>query len=395
MAIPDGRAMALFYCHDTFGLGHFRRTVSVASALVRQRSDLSALIVTGSPLAHAFRLPARIDYLKLPSVAKVGAGHYAARPLDLEFAALSALRAEQLAAAARHLRPELVVVDNVPAGLAGELRAALRILRGRSRIVLGLRDIVDEPARVRRSWTLDGSYELLEEVYDRILVYGERDVFDVVAAYAVPPEPARRTRYVGYLARTAQRPLQRVRRRPLVLVTVGGGEDGGPLLRAALAARASAADDPAAWLVVTGPFLPTEERAPLEALARRLPSTRLVDFVDDVPAWMGAADAVVSMAGYNSVCELLASGAPAVLVPRVEPRVEQLIRARALERRGLARVIDPRELTPRLLAEQVTALLDGDRPRGRPVALTGLDGAMAELTPLLRDPALPLAEVGA
>ena len=396
MELRAGRATALFYCHDTFGLGHFRRTISIASALTRRRPDLTALVATGSPLAHAFRLPDGVDYLKLPSVAKVGADRYAARPLGLEFRELSAFRSELLATAARHLRPDLVVVDNVPAGLAGELHPALRALQGRSRIVLGLRDVVDEPTRVRRSWTQDGSYELLEKVYDRILVYGERDVFDVAVGYALPPAAADKTRYVGYLARQPRRSPERPgRRRPLVLVTAGGGEDGGTLLRAALAARASADADSAAWLVVTGPFLPAEERAALEAVARRLPATQLVDFVEDLPAWMQTADAAVSMAGYNSVCELLSCGTPAVLVPRIEPRVEQLLRARALERRGLVRVIDPRELSPELLAEHVAALVDGDAPRGRPVDLSGLEGAAAELLPLLDGQAPALEEARA
>lgn len=377
----DGPPTALFYCHDTFGLGHFRRTVSIAAALTQRTPGLTALIATGSPVAHAFRLPPGVDYLKLPSVAKVGAGRYASRPLGLEFRELSALRSELLASAARHLRPDLVVVDNVPAGLAGELRTTLRALNGRSHVVLGLRDVVDEPARVRRSWTLDGSYELLEDVYDRILVYGQREVFDVAAGYALPPAVAARTRYVGYLARRSRTPARRLRRRqPLVLVTAGGGEDGGPLLRAALEARESVDGD---WLVVTGPFLAVEERAELRDRARSIPRTRVVDFVQDLPGWMHAAAAVISMAGYNSVCELLSCGAPAVLVPRVEPRVEQLLRARALEQRGLVRVIHPCELSAERLAGHVAALLAGDTPHGRPVDLSGVDATVAELSSLV------------
>jgi predicted glycosyltransferase len=203
-AWPAPRATtALLYCHDTFGLGHLRRTLSLVEALHERRPDLSQLVATGSPLAHGFRLPERVDYLKLPSVAKVGAG-YAARSLPLSLADVTALRTEILTAAARHLRPDLVVVDNVPAGLGGELLPALRELRRSrgTRLVLGLRDIVDEPERIRRAWTRDGSYELLDEVYDRILVYGQPDLFDVAAEYGlspaaqrskVAPEPAAQT----------------------------------------------------------------------------------------------------------------------------------------------------------------------------------------------------------
>ena len=51
----------LFYCHDTFGLGHFRRTLSLAKHFTAMLPGAEALIVTGSPLAHAFELPPRVD----------------------------------------------------------------------------------------------------------------------------------------------------------------------------------------------------------------------------------------------------------------------------------------------------------------------------------------------
>src|SRR5829696_7641691 len=136
-------AKALSYCHDTFGLGHLRRTLSVVAALADRCPDLTQLVATGSPLAHAFRLPERVDYVKLPSVVKVGAGEYAPRSLAMPTDDVAELRADILTAVARRFRPELVLVDNVPSGLGGELLPAMRELRrrGQTRLVLGLRDV--------------------------------------------------------------------------------------------------------------------------------------------------------------------------------------------------------------------------------------------------------------
>lgn len=377
---------AMLYCHDTFGLGHLRRTLAIAEELRRRRPDVSALIATGSPLAHAFRLPPGIDYLKLPAVAKTGADRCVARPLPLTFDAISRLRRDLLDAAAQHLRPDLLIVDNVPGGLAGELVPALRALQaaGATRLVLGLRDVIDEPGRVRRAWTRDGSYELLDEVYDRILVYGQEDIFDAASAYGFSPATTAKTRYVGYLRRPSRPSRRAVEGRPFVLVTVGGGEDGEPLLRAALAAHLQLPGS--TWLLVTGPFLPSAVRADIAARAGRLPGSRVVDFVDDLPSHIAAADVVVSMAGYNTVCELLAAGRRAVLVPRVEPRLEQLLRARALERRGLVRIIDPEELTPPLLARHIGALLRDGHGRSSAVDFGGLERTGEELDALLDVP---------
>jgi predicted glycosyltransferase len=98
---------------------------------------------------------------------------------------------------------------------------------------------------------------------------------------------------------------------------------------------------------------------------------------------IASADVVVSMGGYNSVCEILSARRPAVIVPRVEPRLEQLLRARALERRGLVRVVHPDELTPAQLAMQIDALLATDAIEDDPVDLSGLERATAELESLL------------
>ncbi len=61
----------LLYCHDTFGLGHLRRTLALADYFTTTIPNAEALIVTGSPVAHAFALPPRVDYIKLPAVRSV------------------------------------------------------------------------------------------------------------------------------------------------------------------------------------------------------------------------------------------------------------------------------------------------------------------------------------
>ena len=53
------------------------------------------------------------------------------------------------------------------------------------------------------------------------------------------------------------------------------------------------------------------------------------DFSDDMMSLMAAADVVLAMGGYNTVCELLTLRKRALLVPRVKPGVEQLHPRRA------------------------------------------------------------------
>lgn len=386
----------LFYAHDSYGLGHLRRTLLLSGHLQTHWPEAAQLILTGSPLAHLLVPSDGVDYIKLPAVVKVGAGRYSARSLPLRFAEIRELRQEILESAARHFRPDVMIVDHAPAGLKGELVSTLRRLRAESpstRLVLGLRDVIDEPGRVRRDWTRNGVYELLDELYDLILVYGQPDVYDLVREYGFSPSARAKTRYVGYLRRPAGRKTATelrselgLRTENLVVVTAGGGGDGSRLLEAWLEGLRSSGRSPG-WdsLVVPGPLMRAERR---ERVRRLVPPevahVHVADFVDELSSYVAAADAVVSMGGYNSVSEIVCSGRPAVIVPRAEPRREQLIRARLLSRRGLVRMIHPAELTPRRLLDEVRRLLaEPGLPAGRALRFDGLPTLTAELRELL------------
>ena len=379
----------MFYSHDTYGLGHLRRTLALAHS-IRSQWRVSQLVITGSSVPHRFSFPADADYLKLPSAVKVDAGRYEPRSLKVPFGTLRTLRQDLLVAAAREFRPDALIVDNVPGGLKRELLPTLDHLKTiGSRLVLGLRDVVDEPAWVREAWVEDGTYELLDDVYDRILVYGEQSIYDVAAEYGFSETAARKTRHVGYLGRgPASRSREEVRHdldvgdARFVLVMAGGGEDGFDVLRAVLSALQLRPNGTRfACLLVGGPLMPADHRRAVLRLARRA-HVRYADFVEDVASYLEAADAVVSMGGYNSVCELLSLGKPALVVPRVKPRREQLIRARLLSARGLLRMIDPDELEPRRLLDELTVLL-GEQPQPRRLPMRGLPAATDEIIDLL------------
>ena len=351
----------MYYSHDTYGLGHLRRTLALARYLRLRTPSLSQLIVTGSPVPHYFSFPDGADYVKLPSVVKVGADDYVPRSLGVPLAPIWNARRDIILSAARHFRPDAFIVDHTPAGFKGEVVPTLRVLAEesprRTRLILGLRDILDEAPRVRESWTRDGVYRLLD---------GQRDVYDVVTEYRLSPHAAARTRYVGYLRREpGARPPEDIRREldlrtdRLVVVTTGGGGDGYELLRAVLESLRGMARAPRFdCLLIGGPLMDPAEREIVVSTVRTLPNARFLEFTQDMASYIAAADVVVSMGGYNAVCEVLSAERPTVIVPRVRPRKEQLLRAQALQRRGVVRMIHPAELSADLLLNEVTSLLD-------------------------------------
>jgi predicted glycosyltransferase len=304
------------------------------------------------------------------------------------------MRSEILLSAARHFRPDALIVDHAPAGLKGEVVPMLRYLKNNrpsTQLVAGLRDVVDGALQVRQMWLQERVYELLDDVYDLILVYGCRDVNDVAAEYGLSRRAARKVRYLGYLRReSGARPPDQVRAElgmvtdRLVVVTAGGGGDGYRLFRAMLDAIGTG-PEPAGFdcLLVGGPLMSADDR---DSLAERMGADRSVHFLDfttDMTGYIGAADAVVSMGGYNSVCEILSLGRPAIIVPRVAPRQEQLVRAEVLSRRGLVRMIHPDELSPRRLLSAVSDLLERPPSRSAALDMDGLPRFAVELGALL------------
>jgi len=384
----------LLYCHDTFGLGHVRRTLSLATHFTATLPNAEVLIVTGSPLAHAFTLPPRTDYIKLPAVTKMSNGAYRARSLDMEFAAIRDLRMTMLRDIAQAYRPNVFLVDHAPQGLKGEALPALAMLRATQPEclrVLGLRDIIDAGSLIQRTWAQEGVYETLEHGYDLILVYGSQQLYDIGEEYALPATVERRVRYCGYLDRMEETcptdeatptdlhllalrhallpPVDR-----LVVLTAGGGGDGFPLMRAYLLGLQQLPSIPFVSVLVTGPLMDADEQRELHELAATFPveKVRIESFLPDPLPLLSAADLVVSMAGYNTICELLALRQRVLLVPRATPRQEQLIRASLLARQGLAHMLHPEQVTPERLMDSVQQSLSQPRPHEGQLAAVGI-----------------------
>jgi predicted glycosyltransferase len=373
----------LFYSHDGVGLGHVRRHIAIASALAELSPRAKVLLATGVDEVSHLGLPPNIDTLKLPGLRKVANNHYASRRLGVAASDIHALRSRLLQTAVESFRPGVVLVDKHPFGAAGEFQAGLEAARAMGmRAVLGLRDILDEPAVLLKEWTEGGFQDRIADYYDRVLIYGQPSVFDAIEEYRFLPRLSKKARYCGYVLNqtpcawrseqcsflTPPEPVQR----PAVLATVGGGEDGFELVQAFIQAATGAA-----WkgVAVAGPMLPGEEMKNLQHLAAAA-GVSLHRFVPCLQELFSSVDAVVCMGGYNTLLEAVCQGVPTVCVPRTWPRSEQLIRARAFERLGLVRIIHPNNLGADELQRQIAAALGTPREQVRQrMAALRVDGA--------------------
>ncbi len=351
---------SVLFCNELFGLGHLRISAALGGALAAHDENSTALIVTGLASHQPGQLQPRVDVVKLPCAPmsvdrRWGATAFAqAAQLALTPAEIGNLRGELSLALVKAIDPDVVVVDYVPFGRCGELRAALEWLRGHGRATtaLGLRDF-DDPADLDEVW----SQQLAQSIcrfYDLGLVYNDHEIDDIrLARLRTAGLPIRRTGLVSAPLPPVERPSLG---RGYLLVTGGGGFDAFPLLDAVIAALATD-PTPVPAMFVAGPMMPPGQLSRLRERAETI-GARVDRERHDMESVLAGARAVIAMAGYCTVAEILGSGRPALLVPRATPRHEQLERARYWAATGHVQMLELAQLEPARLARAISELLE-------------------------------------
>lgn len=364
----------LFYSHNGVGVGHLQRQLDLAKAYRRRHPDSAVLLATGSRGASMFEFPEGLDYLKLPALRMVDRYRtWEPRDLPLPLETVLEMRAEMLRETVSRFAPDLLVADFMPAGPYGELLPALdELARQGGSAVAGFRDIVDEPGFVRELWEETGVYEVLRTRYAGVCVYGDPTVLDF-GEYGLDAASGIPLHYCGYLGRPERPGPAPAASRPYVLATSGGGADGSAVLDQFLhAAGLLRPEVGGRWLAVSGPLLPESDHERLVRLGARF-GVEVRRVLPDLRLEIAAADCVVGMAGYNTVCDVLSYRRPAVLVPRPGPSHEQSLRADRLETWAAAQIVRPAELHGHALVSAIRTALGRARPPAAPVSLDGLE----------------------
>ncbi|MDO5103740.1 MAG: glycosyltransferase [Lautropia sp.] len=381
------RPRIALYSHDTMGLGHIRRNTLLAQTLIKSPLSADVLLISGIRESGAYPLPKGIDSITLPAYHKQPDGSYRSRSLGIDVQRLIRLRAGAISATLSAFEPDLLIVDNVPRGAMDELTGPLEALRhSKTRIVLGLRDIIDTPDVVARQWNKHDSFRFVQEHFDAIWIYGDTRLYDTARAYGLDQITGTRIVNVGYLDPT-ERMLPpstgTTRQKPYALCVVGGGQDG-----FSVAEAFAQAELPCGWegVIVTGSMMPAPARERLRELTASRPDIDVFDFVNEPLQLLRGAEAVVAMAGYNTTMEVLALNKRAMLVPRVTPRAEQWLRASRLAELGLVNCVHPDALSADTLSTWLAGHETPPPPARRTLDFNGLQRVADQAAQLLSLP---------
>jgi predicted glycosyltransferase len=361
-----------------------RRCRAIAHALVERNRSLSVLILTGSPIVGSFDFRARVDFVRVPGVIKLRNGEYTSLGLHIDIENTIALRESIIQHTADIFDPDILIVDKEPVGLRGEVTATLEMLKARGTpLVLGLRDIMDEPTALAPEWERKKVMPALRDLYDEIWVYGLPEVCDPLADIALPRNVRSKIVYTGYLKRNVPKALKSKHTttpfdEPYLLVTAGGGGDGEALIDWVLRAYEHDRSAPNPALIVFGPFMSPDSQAAFAARADKLDRVRTITFDARIETLMAKASGIVGMGGYNTFCEILSFDKPAIIVPRTKPRLEQYIRAARADELGMVRMLaGDGKREAKQMAQALRAL--PTQPRPSQVVMPGLLDGLANV----------------
>jgi predicted glycosyltransferase len=350
----------LLYVQHLLGIGHLRRSLRIVEALAREGIRVT-LISGGEPLsALACTSAERVIQLapiRAPDAEFKMLVDGAGRPIDDE---LRTARRSALLDVFGDEQPDAVLIEAFPFGrrafrfeLDGLIEAA-RARRPRPLILCSLRDIVVLPSDPRRPKEI---VDRVRKDFDFVLVHGDPAFIPLEDSFPLASEISDRLIYTGYIAEAHgagdAAPLEATVGADEVVVSVGGGAVGGALLRTAIETRRRGCLANLRWRLLAGPNLPEPEFA---ALAAGLPEGVVLErYRPDFPQMLRRCRVSVSQAGYNTVLDILAARAAAVVVPFASGReTEQSLRAERLAARGVLELLPENQLSPEQLASAMT-----------------------------------------
>ncbi len=236
-----------------------------------------------------------------------------------------------------------------------------------TKLAYGMRDIIDDYQIIQRRWTQDDIYSVLQNTYDKILIYGDPRLISTAKLYDIPNETMAKTNYCGYISDKLWRETSRTihnqsnqthKKQPQVIVTIGGGDYYGPEIIGAYLAMLKEHQSHINFesVLITGPLLNPDLYRQYKQQAEGLPVT-IHSSVERIPELLAGSDALITTAGYNSAVDALSYAKQTLMAPRMSMRQEQILRARALNEIGAVKMFDPNKTTANELFELVTQML--------------------------------------
>jgi predicted glycosyltransferase len=350
-----------FHVQHLLGIGHLRRAATLVRALAREDFDV-LLVSGGAPVPGLDVGGARFHQLPPLRARDEGLRELSqldGTPLDDAF---RALRTQGLLDLLKAEQPHILITEQFPFGrtqLRFELLPLLDAAKKMSkppRIFASVRDVLRDTVSAER---IAQTLATFDTFFDAMLIHADPALVSLDKSFKGWGHLKDRAHYTGYVVEGDRSPTTAnddTAGLGEVIVSAGGGAVGGPLLRAAIAARPLTSLADRTWRLLVGDNLPAADKAALTAgLGVVIEAAR-----GDFTRLLARSTLSISQAGYNTVVETLMHADRAVLVPFATPReTEQTRRAQVLAERGLVQMVEAESLDGVSLAAAVERALAG------------------------------------
>jgi len=224
--------------------------------------------------------------------------------------------------------------------------------------------------------------ERMNRYFDLLLIHGDPRFQALSETFSRLEDIDAKIVYTGYVVPQVTTPTPSAK--PTIVASIGGGRFGHELAEAVVAAAPLLAERiPHHISLYTGPLCPPQVVAKLQAQAKGQSNLSVERFTPDLPGQMRLADLSISMGGYNTTMNVLATGVRALMLGCVNNGgMDQVKRVEALGRLGVVGVLRSADLTPVHLADRVAGALD-QAPTSPTINLNGVENTRHALEELL------------
>lgn len=332
----------LYYVQHLLGVGHVFRTMRIVRVLVERGFDVE-LIYGGEQLPNFDDHGARVHFLPSLTSSKGDFSKLVTGDGSIATDQYRQIRKDRILAILAESEPDIIVTEAFPFGrrqmhfeLLPFMEAAVSMEK-RPKIFASVRDILQEgnkPSKDRQT------VDLLDRYFDGVLVHGDRHLISLDKTFPYTEEISGKVYYTGIVTPQIV-PTHALKSAPIaerhfdVVVSAGGGLLGRELVLATAEAKAGSSLNDAHWCILTGPYMDEEGR---QQLSRTDIAVR--QFIPDLHAVLATARLSISLAGYNTVADIMAAGCRAIVAPQWNDKeTEQLRRAELLAARGLVEML--------------------------------------------------------
>lgn len=357
----------LFYCQYHLGMGHLVRSLEILRSLAK---DFQVCFVKAGWEVEGFEAPAQVEVITLPLLLSENRRlKVADSSQDLE--EIKQIRKNKLLEVFEEFQPDCLITEGYPFNKhqfefeAIPLLERIKATGGKTKVVSSLRDIVMAKHYEDRTAVTDKICNLMNQYFDLLLVHSDPKFHNLEESFPRIKEIKSSVKYTGYVAQSSSENIITTDeylttlhlKKPIILVSIGGGQLGHDLLQSIL--EASPLIDkslPHQIIAFAGPFFPDEKFLELQKTVAEQTNITVRKYTANLLPYMEKAELSISLCGYNTTMNILRTGVNSMIFPSNKDW-EQKIRAEKLEKLGLTEIIHPSDLNPESLSQKIIANL--------------------------------------